>query len=158
MFHGKRTSIVSAVPTITAQAYSAGKQLGGVTKIPSAVPLSGSGANLLSLAIIDAANQKSAIDILFFNQAPTLISVDGGTFDISDAEMVSKYLGRIAVPNTNYKTNGSSTNADVAIANINLKVQSIANSLDIYFVLVCQGTPTYVSTTDLALKFGFDQD
>jgi hypothetical protein len=157
-FSGNRSVLISVTPTITAAAYTAGKQLGGVTKVPNVAANSGGGGTLVSIAVLDKANQKSALDVLLFNASPTLISSDTATFDISDAELVSKYLARVNVPSANYKTNGASTNADAVVGNIWEKVQASANALDLYIVLVSQGTPTYTSTTDLVLKLGFEQN
>lgn len=157
MSNVQRSAVIGILPLITAQAYSAAQQLGTATRIPSAVKDVGGGATLMSLAIVDKANQKSALDILLFNAQPTLISTDGTTLNISDAELTSKYLGRVVVPNTNYKSN-STTNADVSVGNIILKVQATSGSLDIWCVVVCQGSPTYTSTSDLVLSFGFNQD
>lgn len=156
-FQGQRSAVITVTPTITAQAYTAGKQLGTATKIPGAVSASGAGATLMSLAIMDKANQKSAIDVLIFNASPTTVA-DGSTFDITDAELVAKYQCRVVVPNTNYKTNGASSNADVSVGNIWQKVKASAGNVDLWCVLVCQGTPTYTSTSDIVLTFGFDQD
>lgn len=155
-FNGQRSQLVTITPLITATTYAANKQLGTATKVPAAVSATGAGATLMSVVIMDKGNQKSAIDILFFNAQPTTVA-DGATFDITDAELVSKFLGRIVVPNTNYKSNNTS-NADVAVGNIWQKVKALSNSADLWCVLVCQGTPTYASTSDLVLSFGFDQD
>lgn len=155
-FNGLRSAYIHVTPTIVAQAYSAGQQIGGVNKIPAAISSTGGSATIMSISLTDSANQKAPIDLVFFNASPTLVSTNGQSFNISNSELALKYLCRI--PLQVYRQNLGSSNADLSLSALWQKIKTVANSLDLYFVMVSQGNPTYVSTSDLTLGFGIDQE
>ena len=80
-----------------------------------------------------------------------MISVDNAVLDISDAEMSAKCLGTVTFAAADYKTLNLNTVASLTAQN--LMIESTGAS--IYAIILSGGTPTYTSTTDLTLKFGF---
>ncbi len=153
---GLKRRVISFVPVITTNAYTAGYQLGGVNKLANAVE-EGATASVISVAIYDASKQKSAIDLLFFNAAVVPTSADAAALNISKAEMAKKYIGRVVVAAASYGAHDSNVGADVALGNINLLLQG-ASGRDIYCVLQVQGTPTYAAATDLTVLVGLQLD
>lgn len=112
---------------------------------------------LLSVAIVDKAKQSAAFDILFFNALPTVASVDNGALSITDAEMASKYIGRVHILATDYVNTAS--NSDASVYGIGLLMQGAeTNTLKLYAVCQAIGTPTYTSTSDLTIRLGVLQD
>lgn len=152
------SKLIVVTPTISTSAYTSGDQLGSLEEIPSAIHR-GQG-HLESITLVDKAKRNVALDVLLFSQLPTLLSVDNGTFSISDAEVAAKCLGVINFLDTDYTDLGS--NSVASISAIGLIVKSLgqqnvnnARPSSLWAVLVSRGTPTYTSTTDLVLKFGF---
>lgn len=156
-------------PTITATSYSAGQQLGGILTIPNIVRQSQNyalaSAELRNINILDSDNQKAAIDFWFFNQSPTITSVDHGTFAMTKANFQAQCIGAVSV-GTSYSSNGTlavssdakPTSLILEIPNTNLQSAANANSNNIYAVAICQGTPTYASTSSLIFQFAFYED
>lgn len=74
---GTRRKTSQVTPTISAAAYSANDQLGGIMSI---YPFEGAGnvdQQLESIGIMDIDKQGLGLNLLFFNSLPTLTSADG---------------------------------------------------------------------------------
>lgn len=153
---GQKKRLISFTPVITAQQYTAGFQLGGVNKLANAVE-EGATATVMTIMINDAAKQKSAIDVLFFNASPTVASTDFHALSITAAVMAAKFIGRVIIPAASYGANDTTGGADVSVNNINMLLQG-ASARDLYCVLQVQGTPTYVSIADLTVRIGLVLD
>lgn len=146
--------VVEVTPTVSnAVAYTANDQVGGLMTLTGAAPGKGSGTSLSSIVIVDNASQSAAIDLYFFDASPTVASVDNGAADVSDAEMADKCIGHVVVAASDYKALAG--NSTACVRNIDLSLKPNA-SQDLYCIAVTRGTPTYTSTTALALKFTFD--
>ena len=114
-------------------------------------------SKLDSIVVLDAANQKSAIDLVFFNEAPAnSIGADNAAYALNDADL-SKVVGRVSVAGADY-VSSSTTNAEATLRNIELSMQSIAGSEALYVAVVSRGTPTYGAATDLIIKLCFEQE
>ena len=154
----KNVIIKSVQPNLASFAtpYSSGDVLGSLNTISDAVAEGKSSCKLDSLVVLDAANQKSAIDLVFFNEAPTTsFGADNDPYALNDSDL-SKLIGRITVGGSDY-VSSSTTNAEATLRNLELTLQAIAQSKALYVVAVSRGTPTYGSATDLTLKFGLEQ-
>ena len=153
------TKVVSVTPTISTSAYTTGDQIGGIMTLTDVVrqdkQLSVGTSTLASVTILDKGLQSAAIDVWFFNQSPTVTSVDNGNFSMSDANLVLQCIGFVSL-GTAYSAsalNSVSTNANL---NIPVQVDSTATApTNVYAIAVVRGTPTYVSTTDLVFQFCF---
>jgi hypothetical protein len=151
-----KARLISTTPTIGTGAYADGNHLGAVKEVTNAFDADGDTATLLSVQIVDKAAQAAALDILFFNAEPTLTSTDGTALNISDAEMTSKFMGRVSVAATDYTTVTSCSEATVL--GLGLLLQAAAGTNKLYYLLRSRGAPTYGATDALVVKLGLLQD
>lgn len=157
-----KAKLVEATPTIDTAIYASGDQLGSLMTFENAVDGSSETGVIMSVTIFDGAKQNAALDILFFNSEPTIISSDNAALDISDSEMASKFLGSISFSASDYKS--LANNSHATIRTVGMFVQATnKNSVNptgmrIYAILQSRGTPTYTSTSDLKIKVGMLQD
>lgn len=159
----KRVPVISA-----AAAYTAEDQVGGIIQLfdtdPGGRVTKGAAQNqntittLMSLVVCDAAKQSAELVIFFFNQLPTVISVDNGAINIADSEMAAKCVGSVRVPAANYENVSASSVATVRLPETALSLKAAVDNGPLWAVMKTTGTPTYVSTSDLSLRFLFGQD
>lgn len=150
-----QSKIISVNLTTSAGIYAAGDVIDSVKTITNAVQNTEGAAMLHSVVVIDKANQKSKIDLLFFDTAPT-VGADNAANAISSADLAN-CLGRISVLDTDYVT--ANSNAEATIRGLALILQSLATKKDIYMVAVSRGTPTYASAAvNVVVKLGLIQD
>lgn len=150
---------VSVTPTITATAYNATTKnsVGGKQTLAGAVLASGGIAILQSVLVLDKANQKAPLTILLFDADPTVGTyTDNGQVNLSTD--ISKVIRRINVTAGDYETIDNS-GTDYAIAEIGpiSKLVKAASGTSLYAVILTTGAPTYTSTADLTVRFGFLQ-
>lgn len=150
--------VVSITPAAASFAtpYTSGDVIGAVNTISHAV-LDGAGCSrLLSLAVLDKANQKVALDLIFFSEAPVnSIGVDNAAYALNDADL-AKVLGRITVATGDYVSSGA-TNAEATLKNIMLLMESAPKSTDLFMAVIARGAPTYGSASDLIVRLGLEQ-
>lgn len=155
-----RRRISNLQPVISASAiYASGDQVGpGSSRIASALGATAGISLLQSIIIVDAANQKAAIDFVFWSAQPTVATLDNAPFAVTAAEAQAKYLGFVSVLTTDYAsttTLGLGTKKD-----IRMHVQSLADTSnpgrDLFVSLIVRGTPTYAAITDLSIDFVFE--
>lgn len=139
----------------SAAAYTSGDTVGSV-KTLSDVALSTKECTLLqTLVVIDKANQKKAIDILFFDTAPT-VGADNEANALSSADLANS-VGRISVVAADYATHNS--NAEATLRGVGLEMQCAGKKTDLYMVVIAKDTPTYgAGTTQLIVKTAFIQE
>lgn len=150
-----KARLVTVTPTISTSAYADGDQLGGVLTLTNAMDDIRDTGAVLSVTVIDKAKQNDPLDILIFDQSPTVASSDNAILDITDAEMADKFLGRIQVTADDYSELSACSVASVN--GIGLFIAS-RGSKNLYAILQSRGTPTYTSTSDLIVKIGIVQD
>lgn len=147
-------------PTIDTAIYASGDQIGPASTELSQLNVSPNGLVLLSgIKVIDKDKEKAALDVLLFNSQPTNSTADNAALDISDAEMVAKYVGHISVAAADYKDLAGSSVACVILAQpLQLKMlRNTANKYgtSLWFTIASRGTPTYTTNSDLTLVFEF---
>lgn len=156
-----KSRVIQSTPTISTSIYASGDQLGSLMELTNAMDDSSGTGQVLSLSILDRSSQSSILQVLLFNDLPTVASSDNGALNIADAEMASKCVGHISVVAADYFALSASSMA--CVRNINLMVNSV-NSVtnptgkSLWAIIRCGGTPTYAGTTDLTLSFGIRQD
>lgn len=159
MGHARGSSKVITIElTTSAGIYAAGDTIDSVKTVVNPV-LDTKGTGLLhSLMLLDKVNQKSAIDLYFFDVAPT-VGADNAAVNFSDADMAN-CLGRVSLVAGDYVTiDGGSGSAEATLRGIALLLQAAAGEDDIYLVAVSRGTPTYGSAAvNLVLRLGIIQD
>lgn len=163
----KASKIVIFTPAVSANsAYTAADQVGGLNLLDQ-VTLTDRGVSLLqSVSVTDKASQKKALTLFFFDDVPTIASIDNGAFDLTDAQMALSCLGFVLIPAANYQD--SSSNSIATVANCGLLLRSNAGNngvqlpagatkTSIWCVIMTTGTPTYTSVSDLTVKLGIEQ-
>lgn len=137
--------------------YSSGDVIGGVNTVPAAMVNPGSTSKLDTVVVIDLANQKAALDVVFFDAVPaSSIGADNAAYALADAD-AGKEIGRISILTTDYVSSGA-LNAEATIKNVELTLQSKVGLKDIYCAVIARGAVTYGSAADLSIKLGMEQD
>lgn len=90
---------VQTVTTSTSPAYGAGDQVGSAFEIPIASKNTDGYVLVSGIFLINKDGTTGKVmNFLFFNAEPTVASTDNAPIDISDAEILSKYIGWLQVP------------------------------------------------------------
>jgi hypothetical protein len=152
---GGFTKVVTVAPTVsTSPAYTAGDAVGGKQTLANVYRTSGGTAILESIQILDRANQKAAMEFIFFESDPSSATItDNSAFVYSTDDL--KVLGHVTLAASDYVTLNSK--AVATLRGLNLALQGSATT-SLYVALVTTGTPTYANTTDIQIKYGFLQD
>lgn len=154
--------LVTLIPVTDTSIYADGDQIGlGASEVTNCLRAPWCLATLESVTIIDKAKQKSKLDIHFFSAAPTLANVNNAAPDITDANAIATYLGRIAVLDTDYvdfanQSVASKLALGLVVAGKKLNTQD-KDTKSLYAIVVSRGTPTYTAAADLMIKIGVYQ-
>jgi len=145
-------SLIKITPTIDTVAYTANDQVGGIQTIAGVCQGGGSLCLLRQLTIVDRGKQKAAMTVFFFEELPTVASVNNGEANVTDAEMAGKAIAVVSIAAVDYRDLSGNSTATVAP---NLAMKPLA-SATLYAVAVTTGTPSYVAATDLVFKYTFE--
>jgi hypothetical protein len=137
-------------PAVDTAAYATGDLLFAPIEIPNAVQNTKGLAYLRSLLILDAANQKSAMDLLFFDRDPGSLGSLNSAIDISETQL-SYLIGLYVIASADYVTLKANTNAAAAKVP-NLFLPAKAQSKSFWLAAISRGSPDYVAATDLRIK------
>lgn len=148
--HGNTRKIEAAL-TITAGAYSANDVVGGLVAVTVQSNRHASGV-IRKLSVVDDDNEKAALTIYWFSEAPTSIA-DNAAFAPVIADL-KKMSGSVAVAAGDYVTINS--NAIAIKTDVNNDFSASTGIL--YLYVVCTATPTYTATTDLTLELWIWED
>ncbi len=151
-----KSILVRVSPLVQTAIYAINDQMGVATKILNALDDTKGTAALMSLTVIDKDKQNPDFDVLIFSEEPALTSADNAALSITDAEMSTKFIGRIRVSASDYVS--TDVNSEATIKLIGLLMQGAPGSRDLWFVMQSQGAPTFTTTTPLVLGFGIIQD
>ena len=167
---------VAVTPTVTAGAYSANDQVGGVQTIDLGVNSEAAGSSsskgkmaddaftLLTLTVVDKAKQDAELVVSFFNTSPTAAG-DNAAYSLSDADAVAYHLGDVTV--STYVDHNACSVATLSLSDCGLSLKTLTKTSEIagstgdsrlYAVVKTTGTPTYGSTSDLVFKYTFAVD
>lgn len=139
-------------------AYTAGDAVGSVITLSDIVRWENGGGIIISMAIIDKANQKKGFDLYLFDAAiPSSDVVDNVPPPAVAAAYLDTYIGRISVADSDF-TSHSSDQGEATVPFLALPVQSKPGSRNLYAYILTRGTPTYASTDDLIFTLGIVQD
>ena len=151
--------VITVTPDLASFAtpYSSGDVMGAANTITDAATDTKGVVKLDSLVVLDKANQKAALDIIFFDEAPAAsFGADNAAYALNDSDL-SKVVGRVSVATGDY-VSSSTNNAEATLKNIELTMQARAGVKDLYCVVVSRGTPTYGSASDLLIKLALEQE
>ncbi len=150
---GANIRTFSSTPVITAAAYADGDQIGALHKMTDVLSSSSGGIEVMSYTLLDKNKSKDAFDILFFSKQVTVTSADNAAVDVSDAEMASGFLGRVAVAAADFVdiANNSYVSKDIA------KILRGDGSKHLWYLLVCKdaGGCQWGAVNDLTLRLAF---
>jgi hypothetical protein len=146
------SKIIEVTPVVSAaSAYSALDQIGGIQTLSNAVEKWEHSVRLNAITVVDKDKESAAINFYFFDELPTVASVDNGALDITDAEMADKCIGRAAIAAADYTVLSGSTLGTVKIAGDGLLLCTKTSTL--YVVAQTVATPTYTAVDDLVFKY-----
>lgn len=147
---------LSSTPTINTGAYVAGNCVGGLIQFTSALRINNGTGILQSLTVADHANQRAALDILFFSAAPAATFTDHAAFPtLSDADS-ALIIRRVSVVAADYIVVGGTATADIsAIGKI---VAGTAGTQSLWMAVNTSGTPTYGDAAALTFHVGILQN
>jgi hypothetical protein len=152
-------NVLEITPTVSASsAYTAEDQVGGIQTLDAACQSQGSGATLVSLVVTDKGKQNAALSVFFFDELPTVASVDNGAITITDAEMADKCIGVVSLAAASYVEVAGNSVVTAPASSTGLYLKSRDANGKLYAVVKTTGTPTYASTSDLVFKYSFIQD
>jgi len=150
--------IVTATPTITAGAYSAGDAVGGLLEFEGVASPYDRGAIIVAATLIDKAAQKALMRLILFDRTFTP-TADNAPFDPTDADLanVLKYLTFAATDYISFNDNSMAQRlgdlGDAVLASVVLA----EGGTSLFGQLVTGGTPTYASTSDLIVKLTIER-
>ena len=141
--------------TTSSTTYAAGDQLGVIMTMASAVRATGGAALLTTVSVYEQGLQQEPIDILFFDEAPTVDSSDNAALSLAAAELQGKLLGSVSIKASDYVTAG--TGSIATIRNLGFVLVGDSN-LECHALAVSKGTPSLSGTTGLTFRFHVIQD
>jgi hypothetical protein len=139
---------------IDTDAYSNLDIVGGLRTVPLLRAADGRGAVLQSVTVTDRAHQSAELTFVFFNADPTSSTVaDDGAFVLDPAD-TAKVIGTMRVETGDYYVTAVSSHATKTGIGLVLS----AATQDIYYIVICAGTPNYGFDNDLSITLGVLQD
>ncbi len=142
------------VPVVDTSAMGAGDTLFDVTEIPNAFVLDGGCGELVSVHLLDKADNTAAvITLVFFDARVTTFGTVNAAPGISDADMLN-CLGVVAFASGDFTDVGASKIGTKL--NIGLGVRAL-NGKSLYVAAFAAGTPTEGAASDIQLQFMIKQ-
>jgi hypothetical protein len=111
-----------------------------------------------SLTVEDALKVHGKFNVLFFSAAPTVTSNNNAALAISAAEMKAKFIGHVAIVDTDYVD--LSVGSYATIRNVGLPLWNSTRTgvqanpkLSIWAILQSKGSTTWTGASNLRVKF-----
>lgn len=150
MFLPRDGKVVDLNPTVDTAAYASGDVVFAPVEITDAVLNTKGLAYLRTLVVLDAADIKGAIDLLFFDRDPGSIAALNAAVVLS-ATQLSYLIGYVVVASADYVTITVANNA-VAVKSPGLFLPAKQGSKSFWVAGVARGAIDYVAATDLRIK------
>lgn len=154
--------LVTLIPITDTNIYADGDQVGlGASELVSILRTPWNLATIESITVIDKAKQKSKLDVHFFSSIPTLANLNNAAPDITDANAIATYLGRVPILDTDYadfanQSVATKLSVGLMVAGKKLNTQD-KDTKSLWAIVVSRGTPTYTAAADLMIKIGVYQ-
>ena len=144
------------IPTLEATPdYADADFMGGINVLTNILPDSSGVIKLVSVVVIDAAKQKPVFDLMFFNALPTVASAENASLDITAAQMVAKFIGRVSIASADYEDTANTS--DATKRSIDLILQgSVDGGTSLWCVCQSQGAPNFAAATNLTIQLGYE--
>lgn len=149
----KRTTLIDFQPVMEATALDAGDVAAATQVIPNVFRDGDQGALLKHLTIIDKADQKADILIVFLDDDKALGTLDSAP-NISDND-ADAVIGWIAVAAADYKDLGGVSVAN--LKNIDMVLKPKAGTTNLYVGIIATATPTFTAS-GITLRLGVQRD
>lgn len=146
-------STKTITPTLDAGAYTSGDVLFVPVELTDCT-LDTKGASVLRMInVLDFADQKQSIDLLFFSENPGSIGAANAALALSDAEVAS-FLGHVTIATGDYVSGDANAYVTKFLEMLLIAKQS---SKSFWVAGVCRsGTPTY-GASGLTFKFHLER-
>lgn len=141
-----KTQVVAVTPTITAGAYSAKDFVGGKLTFT----LNGASGVIHRVTISDKSVQRASLELHLYTGLPNSVVTNNGPCTVNDADL-GQFIGHVPIDSGVY-TSQYADNSVATVPNVGLPFSAPTRVIDGF--LVCVGTPTYASTSDLTVKLG----
>ena len=125
----------------TGTTYADNDAIGTITLIPNVCGAVTGFFGLQSVVVQDLSNQKSKLELIFFDSAPTSTFTDDGAFTLTDAD-IKAIVGTVIINAGDYQSYAA--NAVATVGNLGLEMQSTSGA-DLWMAVISRGTPTYVA-------------
>jgi hypothetical protein len=137
--------------TVTAGTYTAGNAVGGKITLSDLCPAGTEYKKaLVDVVLLDKAAQAAAYDLVFFDSDLAGTVTDKAAYAINAADL-PKCLGHVSL------ASASAFGAAGGIVSLsNIYKRLTLTGPNAYAVLVARGAPTYASTSDVSLRFTFE--
>jgi hypothetical protein len=143
----ERIQYAIATPTITAGAYTAGKAIGGMLTFKDLATRGFS--TVYNVVVVDKSGQAPACDLVLFSQ-PFTATANAATIAISAADSLN-CIGNVKIVAGDWSNIGTPAVA----AKMQLFLAAVGDlDNNVYGQLICRGTPTFTSTSDIIVKIG----
>lgn len=151
---GGNSALALVTPTLITTPYASGKVLFASTPIGNVMRSALGTGSVQSLAVVDAAAQGAAMDLLLFSAPVPSFGNPGADCGLTKAEALA-YLGTIPIYASDFTAAGQ---VKVASPIIPARVVKAAAGKDLHCAAIVRGAPTFSTTTSLQLGWGLYQD
>lgn len=135
-------------------AYTAGDQVGALTRIESVSSDRGGLARLESMTLVDVSKTKAELIVLFFSSDPGNASADKETLAVSPQAMASKFVGSVHIESEDYVDTAQASVVSLKNINLLLKTEGTRDRpSDLYALVMSVATPDFQVDGD-TLFFG----
>lgn len=138
-------------PTVTAGAYVAGDNVGGLLTFPNSSRAVGGGGVIKDVIIIDDAGQDAEMELWLFDQTFTA-GADNAPWAPVEAEL-HNLMTVITTADIDYMAAGTPS---VVVVEVAKRFDCVGTSL--FGRLVTRGTPTFAAVDDVTVKLMYLQD
>lgn len=145
--------LITSTPVIGVGAYSSGDVLGAPVKLSDVVGDTKALAYLKSLLVLDVANQKHNLDIVFFESDPGNVGADNAPVALSAAQL-ALVVGTIKIVTADYETYGARA---IAQKNLEMLIPTKVKSTDLWAVYIARANVTYGAVDGIKFKYNFER-
>ena len=149
---GSFSDAIIQTPTVTAGAYLANDNVGGLLTFANAARFSGGGGIIKEIVIVDDASQSAILELWLFNQTFTA-GADNAVWTPVEAELHT-LVTIVSTADGTYYTGGATGTVCV----IEVARQFNLTGTSLFGRLVTRGTPTYAATDDVSVIVKLMQD
>jgi hypothetical protein len=154
---------VTAAPTVTASAYSAGNAIGGLQTLAGAARVSGSlgasgtGGILTAMMVQVKSVQSTQVDVFLFNANPSGSTCTDKTAFVLAAADAAKVIGVLSVPATAANGAGwySGGTGSLGMPNYYPITYDLSSATSVFACAVARGAFTPASTSDVQFAYNF---